>query len=187
MARPKKDPSNKALADEIGEELRQRLVALAIERGYNPTSLAKATKVNRTLLSRIFGGHRAPTLDVVVLVAPALGVTPTEIMGYAVDKASGSRGTSDSLTTLSPGERRPPGLANWLKQRLGLTDQELWGLEHYRARQGDRKKDMEDPGFWDRELEFVRQLAAQQASSSSRAQGERAPGTSGTSARKPGH
>src|SRR6185437_16405291 len=91
MARPKKDPSNKALADEIGEQLRQRMVALALERGFNPTSLSKETSVNRTLLSKIFGGRRTPTLDVVVLVAPALGVSPTEIIGYAVEKSSGSR------------------------------------------------------------------------------------------------
>lgn len=192
---PKKNPQIEARDRRRTEEFLRRLERYRAtrpethRRGW-ATDVAKAAQVDKSTMSRILNGDRPATADQLLAIAKHLaepGLLPDE-MRAGVGKASkgpsdhdvayrsGSPTMSVVASSLPPGERRPPGLEEWLAARIGIAWPELVGLERHRAR-GVPDTVMREPGYWDEVLEDVRQMFAAATGAPGGAPGGKAPNT----------
>lgn len=104
---------------------RQRLdYAGAIERlrrrlGMTQEALADASGISPSYLSEVERGYKRPSTDVMVKIAEALGMSPSDLLAYVerIDPVTNrpDRGLASRGTIATPSERR----ARWMRQMEG--------------------------------------------------------------------
>lgn len=78
----------RAFADQLGNQLGERIHALRRERGYTLSQVSKRTGVSIAMLSMIERGHSNPSIGTLHAIADALGVTMSQLF-HAIAQAGG--------------------------------------------------------------------------------------------------
>lgn len=109
---------------EIERLVGERIAQVRERRGWNKQELAQALKdvgsnLDRFALAKIEGHHRGISVEEVLLIAAALGVSPVQLL------TPHEQGESVSLGSLTVGGER---LRRWIRGRTPLTDEADLGV-----------------------------------------------------------
>lgn len=129
VMKPQKQPRKKSLASQSAappETLGQRVKRLMEEKGFNQTSLARRTGIERTELNRLVNDRRQPRNDELAWLAQALDVT-IEVLLEGVDLPEELRKT---LALFEDAARRvlvAEGERDEIRERLAASEEEHAG------------------------------------------------------------
>jgi transcriptional regulator with XRE-family HTH domain len=164
---PNVNPALEEIRRRRGEEFRLRLKAfvqakvdVGQEAEVTDGAIARASKVDRSTVSRILSGERIATADQISAIAAALNapalIPPEPVVGAGSPQQEGGFQPTSGLRS-----RLPPGLEGFLERhgkRLKITRRERVYLERDRTETDAWLR--KDDGYWERRLKFWREELA---------------------------